>query len=452
MREREPERSPFSRMRGTLSVFSVQERSIMNRNPNFRRLFFGESVSYFGAQVSLIVLPLLAAFTLHASAFEMGILGALQFAPYFFLSPIAGVVADRHGLRRIGVMANAGRAILLGSVTLLAVEGLMSIDALYAVTLGVSCLGVFFEAAFWPFVHTVVEENDLVDANSKLISTQSAASVMGPGVGGFLVSLLTAPLAVLINVVSYAFSAYQMRRITVKEGRRTENEGPSARGELAEGFRIVLRNRILLSLLGEATTYNVFYQMILAAFFLYAGLQLGFSYSTIGIIFSIGGVGSLLGSFLVPKLVTRVRTGRLLLVGMFVGNSAWLLFALVRGPTQLAFPMISVLLLLDGVGSGLANVLTISIRQSTIPREMLARGMASYRTFSYGVVPLGALCGGFLGSTIGLWETLVVGAVGVFASSFWVLFSPVSGISSVGGVASGEEAAPQVPATTGIMG
>ena len=406
--------------------------SIIERDANFRRLFLGESVSYFGTNVSTVVLPLVAVLSLHASVLQMGVLGALQFAPYLLLSPFAGIAADRHRRRRIGVIANAGRAVMLGSIAVLAIIGLLSMFSLYVIALLVSSLGVFFDAAFWPFIRTLVQESDLVDANSKLISTQSAATMVGPGIGGILVEAFTAPVAMLANAASYLFSTLQLVRIQVaEETQDVDGRATSLGRELSRGFHVIFRSRVLLGLLGEMTTYNMFFQMIIAIFFVYTVRQLEMSTFWIGAALSFGGVGALAGATLVPRIAARVAVGRMLLSAMFVGNSAWLMLALLHTPGALDFPILALMFLLDGFGSGVANVLTISIRQTAIPKDILGSGMASGRTIGYGIAPMGALLGGVLGSTMGLWPTLVVGAVGIFASSFWVLFSPVPRIRTL---------------------
>lgn len=406
--------------------------SLIARNQNFARLFLGESASYFGTAVSTVVIPLIAVLSVHATVFQMGVLGALQFAPYFFLGPASGVVADRYSRRRIGIIANGGRSLLLASLIALAVAGWLSLFALYSVTLIASSLAVFFDAAFWPLIHDVVGGDDLVDANSKLLSTQSASTVMGPGIGGVLVGILTAPIALVSNVLTYLFSAFQFARITLKEPPRAAlKRDLGIREQLRSGIHLVLNNRILLLLQGASTTYNVSYQIIITGFFIFTARELGLSAFEVGAVFSAGGIGALGGSLLVPRLSRRMGIGKVLIAGMFLGNSAWLLLCLTRGHSALVSPIMFVMLLLDGIGNGLTNALFITIRQLTTPKEILASSMASSRTISYGMVPLGALLGGLLGSAIGVWPTLVVGAFGAFVSSFWVLFPPIPQIKQM---------------------
>src|SRR6185369_5893105 len=173
----------------------------------FRTLWVGQTLSLFGSQVTFLALPLAAILVLHASAFEMGVLGAVEFAPFLFLTLFAGAWVDRVRRRPVMIAANLARAGLIGAVPIAAALGVLSIPFLAVVAFAAGCGAVLFEVAFLAYVPSLVGRDRLTAANTRLFSSASAADVVGPGLAGTLVSLVGAPFALAADALSYLVSA-----------------------------------------------------------------------------------------------------------------------------------------------------------------------------------------------------------------------------------------------------
>jgi len=262
-----------------------------------------------------------------------------------------------------------------------------------------------------------------VQANSRLSASASVAEIGGPGLGGLLVSALTAPIAVVVDAVSFLVSAVALGRIRRREPAPVADRRRMGT-EVAEGFRETIRNRYLLAFAGEAATYNVAWSAINALLVLWAVRELGLSAGTLGLLLSVGSVGALLGALLTDRLARRIGVGRAMWTSAVVSNVGVLLIPAAAGHPALVLAVLGIAFFLRGLGMTGTNVHTYAIRQAVTPVAMLGRSSAAYRVLTDGFVPLGALLGGLLGDTIGLRPALLVGALVLFPSWCWLYFSP----------------------------
>src|SRR5687767_638932 len=183
-------------------------RSSLWRHNDFLKFWTGESISLLGSQITFLALPLTAVTVLEATALEMGVLGAVEFAPFLLFSLVAGVWADRLPRRPILMIANIGRAILLGSIPLMALNGWLSMNYLYAIAFGVGILTVFFDVAYQSYLPVLVTREQLVEGNSKLEGSRSVTEIAGPAMAGGLVQAFSAPIAIAVDAVSFLVSAF----------------------------------------------------------------------------------------------------------------------------------------------------------------------------------------------------------------------------------------------------
>lgn len=400
------------------------------RNNNFLLFWAGESISLFGSQVTTLALPLTAIGVLNAGAGQLGILNALSFAPFLLLTLLAGVWVDRRRRRPLLIMANLGRALLLGLVPVLAFQELLRIEHLYAIGFAGGMLTVAFDVAYQSYLPSLVDRDALTEANSKLTASASIAEIGGPGLGGVLVELLSAPFALALDALSYLVSALGMLLIRAPEPAPAAEHG-SILGDIGAGLRLTFSNPYLRAMAGEAATYNLFEQAIWTVLVLYATSELGIGPGAIGIILAVASSGALLGALLAAPLARRFGVGRTILGSMMVACSGPLLIPLASGPRAQIVAMLLAALFLDGFGCAVSNVHVVSLRQTVTPDNMLGRMNASYRTLIYGTIPLGALLGGALGEAIGLRPTLLVSAIGLLPALAWVWWSPVRGLRSM---------------------
>jgi MFS family permease len=406
---------------------------LFGRNRDFARFWLGESVSAVGTQITLLALPLLAVTELHATPGQMGLLGAAETVPYLLFALVFGALIERRRRRPILVAANAGRAVLLGLVPVLFALGVLSMGLLLLLAFAVGTCAVPFELGYQAYLPRLVERSDLVEANSRLSASASVAEIGGPGLGGVLVSALTAPVAILADAVSFVVSVVSISGI-----RRAEPEPDASMDtattlvrQIREGVRELVRNRYLVAFVGEAATYNVAWNALNAMLVLWAVRDLGMTAATLGLLFSVGSVGSLLGALLTGSLARRIGVGRAMWTSAVVSNVGVLLIPLAGGGTPVVIAVLGFAFFLQSLGATATNVHTYAIRQAVTPDRLMGRTTAAYRTITHGTVPLGALLGGLLGQLLGPHTAVAIAALALFPSWLWLYFSPARSLRDV---------------------
>lgn len=406
------------------------------RNHDFLKLWAGETVSLFGSQVTELALPLVAIYTLTANARQLGMLNAARFAPFLLVTLVAGALVDRHRRRPVLIGSNLGRALLIGSIPMLAAAHWLRMPHLYMLAFAVGIFTVFFDVAYLAYLPSLVDRKALLQGNTNLQASASASQVGGPGLGGLLVQLLGAPAALLADAASYLVSVAALSSI-----RTAEPQPPAAtaqagvwqrlRREIGQGLQLTFTSPLLRPMAGLAATYNLFEQAIITLFMLYATRQLGLSAGLLGLVLSCGAAGALLGSVAAGPAGRRLGIGQAFLGGVVVECAAMLLVPAVHGPLSVIVPLLAAAFTLNGVGLGMTNVYAISIRQTSAPDQLLGRVNASYRFLSFGTIPLGALLGGFLGQTVGLRPALAIAALALLSTVLWLLLSPIPRLSAL---------------------
>lgn len=396
-------------------------------NAAFMLLWFGQSTSAVGTRVSTLAIPLTAIVVLGATPFEVGLLRALTFVPYLLFALVAGVWVDRRRRRPILVVADLTRALLLATIPAAALIGRLSMVQLLLVAFLVGVAACGFDVAYRAYLPVLVSREQLVEGNSKLQLTRAAAGTIGPGLGGALVQLLSAPVAVLADSASFLVSAASLAVIRRREPAPSPTNR-SVRKDLAEGLRITFGNRVLRAQVSSVATFNFFVSMGGAVSILFLTRGLGFSSLVTGLLLSCGAPGAVIGSLAARHLSARFGIGRACVAASFVNGlgAAMLPVAPTAGGIGAALVIAAVFLM--GLGNQVVNVTVISIRQIITPSRMLGRVNASSQFLTYGVAPLGAVAGGVLGSAAGLRGTLVVAAAGCLTAFLWLLLSPVRGL------------------------
>jgi MFS family permease len=394
---------------------------------DFVKLWSGHTISRFGSEVSQLAIPLTAALVLNATAFQMGLLGTFEFAPFLVLSLFAGVWVDRMRRRPILIAADLGRFIFLGLIPLAAVLGVMRIELLYLVGVLAGTLTVFFDVADQSYLPVLVSRENLVEGNSKLEMSRSVAQIAGPGVAGTLVQLVTAPIAVAVDALSFLVSAIFLLFIHKAEPipNRAHRSGPGIWVELREGLAVVVGNPLLRAIAACTGTANLFGNAMMAVYVLHVNRELDIGPALIGIIFTVGGPGALLGAFLAEPAARRFGLGATIIGSSFMAGLAALLIPLAHGPIWAAAGLLMLSFFLSGIGNPIYNINQVSLRQAITPDRLTGRMNASMRFLVWGTIPIGALIGGALGDLIGLWPSLTLTAIASLLPPLFVLFSPV---------------------------
>lgn len=395
------------------------------RNRDFAKLWTGETVSLIGSQVTELALPLVAIVTLHASAFEIGLLNVARYTPFVLVSLFAGVWLDRRRRRPVLIAGNLGRAVLIGLVPLASAAHLLSMALLYVVGFGAGILTVLFDVGILSYVPGLVERRQLAEANSRIATSQSLAGICGPGLGGFLVGLLTAPIALAVDAGSYLLSAAALAGIARPEPvPDTPAERTSVRRSIADGLRAVFDNAVLRHLATQSATFNFFGNVVITVFLAYAVRHLGLRPGQLGLVVGTGSVGALLGAVAANRLRTGAGFGRTLRGSTVVACLSPLMLLAPRGAGPGSLAVLGGALAVYGAALAVFNVNALTLRQTVTANHLLGRMNASYRLLLYGMVPLGALAGGALGGLFGLRAALVTGVVGLAAPLAWLAFAP----------------------------
>jgi MFS family permease len=399
------------------------------RHPDFLKLWAGETISLLGSQVSLLAMPLTAALALNATPLQMGALGTVQYIPWLLVGLLAGVWVDRLRRRPVMVAADLGRTVLLGCIPLAALAGVLRMEYLYVVGFLVGIMNVFFDVAYAAFLPTLLPRDRLVEGNSKLQVSASLAEIGGPGLAGALVQLVTAPLAIAADALSFLVSAFSLAWIGTQEPQPTPGgDARSILAEMRDGLRLVFSNPILRAFALASVTTNFFVDVHMAVFVLYATRELGISPLILGSMYAVGSVGGLLGSLLAERLVKWLGLGRVVVGAQMLVTLAVLAIPLSGRQAWIAVPLIVGAEALWGFAAVVYVVNTVSLRQVITPNQFQGRVAASLRFVTWGVAPLGFLLGGVLGEMIGLQATLLVAVAGPLLSVAWLVLSPVPGL------------------------
>ena len=403
------------------------------RRPMFRRFWVGEGISLLGNQVTDLALPLTAVLVLGASADQMGLLAATWYLPYLVFGLPAGVWIDRMRRQPILVALDLIAAAVVLVVPIAAWTHLLRIELLYVVSFVLGSTVVVFTVAYQSFIPTLVGRADLVEANSALESTSSMTAIVGPGIGGLLVQILTAPFALVLDAASFLFSAMLVRSIRVDEPPAIPvAERRPMLEQIREGLRYVRQTPVLFAIVRGGTVHNFFSRMIDALFVLFAIRNLGLGAATIGLILAAGGPGSFVGSLAANRVADRFGVGRTIVAMQVLTGLARVLIPFAAGGALIAAGMLAASMFALGFARAVFNINQLSLRQAITQDRMQGRVNATMRFVMWGVTPFGALAGGFLATTVlGVQGALVLGGLGCLAATIPFLLPVVRELRAI---------------------
>ncbi|MFF8784984.1 MFS transporter [Streptomyces sp. NPDC015125] len=390
---------------------------------DFRLLLAGAAAGQLGAQVTLVALPLVAVLELDAPAFQVGLLTAAETAAFLLVGLPAGAWVDRMRKLPLMIRADVVRALTMASIPLAAVAGVLTMAQLYVVALVTGVATVFFDVAHQSFLPQLLPKDQLVSGNGALETIRSSAQVAGPGIGGGLVQLLGAALAIVTDAAGYALSALFLWRIKQPESLPERRPDASLRRDIGEGLRFVCGHRLLRVIAVTTGLGNFFAAVLMATQSVFLVRVLGLAPGVVGLVLAASALGGLAGALCAGRLAARLGQARLI----------WL-SSLVTGPFAVLWPLsgrgagAALFALGSGVvffGAVVYNVAQVSFRQTLCPPRLLGRMNATLRFLMWGTLPLGALAGGALADAFGARMALVWCAAGFLAVPLPLLLSPL---------------------------
>lgn len=409
-----------------MSGAPTRRRGGLVHHRDFRLLWLGQGISDIGTSVSVVVLPLVAVVYLHASAFEVGLLSALEWLPWLLIGLPAGVWVDRSRKRPLLIWCDVARLLLIGSLPLVAALGALTIGQLFAVALVTGLATVLFQVAYQSYLPVLIERADLGEGNAKLQGTQAVANVAGPGIGGLLVQVMRAPYALIVDALSYLVSVIALAGIRSSEPQPTSVEHRSLRGEIVDGARYVRADPLLRVMTISPALGNFFFIGYEAIVVLFLVRSVHLEPGAVGVLLAIVGFGAVIGAAIARPVARWIGTSRAVWVGMSVTSPFALLIPLTSRGFGVVFFVVGNLVMFMGVL--IYNVTIGSFRQAYCPPNLLGRVVATMRFVLFGTMPLGALLGGSLASAFGARTAVWVLLIGNLLPIFVLVFSPLRGM------------------------
>lgn len=391
---------------------------------DFRRLWLADAISQVGTRMTFLAAPLLATIYLEASTFEVAFVRTCESLGYLLFGLLAGAWVDRVRCRPVLLTTDLGRAVLMLTVPAAALAGVLSLGQLYVVMFAVGVLTVFFDVAHQSYLPRLLPPGKLVDANAKFAANASVAALAGSSGGGFLVQLLTAPFVFVVDALSMVWSALWIRAIRHREPPVPRKEDRHLGREVAEGVRFVSGHPLLRPIALYTATLVLGQALGMGVSMVFLVRDIGLSAGLIGVLGTIGLVGALLASGLAQRLVTRLGQVRALLLGAVALGPAFLAQAFTTPGWGLAWWVASTFVASFCII--LTNVMMATIRQTVCPPALLGRVNATMELTVWGVIPLGSLLGGVLGTVTGTRATLFISGGVACLGVVWLLTAPAA--------------------------
>jgi len=396
------------------------------RHPDFLKLWTGQTISELGSRITREGLPLTAVLVLGAQPAQMGFLAATGAASVLLFGLLAGVWADRIKRRPIMITADLMRAALLATIPAAAFAHRLAMGQLYAVIALVGFCTVFFDVAYQSYLPSLVEREELLEGNSKLAQSSAIAEIVGPGLTGVLVQLITAPIAILFDAISFVISALSVWLIRKPEaGGQPSGEPRHWTAETMAGLRFVFAHRLLRPLACFSACGFFCFGFMGTLYVLYAIRDLRMPPAVLGLVIAVGGVGAMLGASFAPSITRMLGVGWTFIGTMLLVVVSYTLIVLAHGPLLVATSFLVIQQLFGDMGFAIFSVNALALRQSVAPAHVLGRVNGAMQLLTRGIYPLGALVGGALAQNIGIRATLAVAVIGVALSTVWLIASPL---------------------------
>lgn len=400
------------------------------KDRNFGLVWAGETIAQFGVQLGHIALPVIAIELLRATEFQVGVLNAAGVAAFLLVGLPAGAWVDRWLKRRTMIQADLVRAAAVLAVPALWFGDALAMWHLYVVAGIVGVGTVFFDVSYQSYVPILVRAEQVPDANSKLETTAQIARVAGPGVGGLLLKVISAPLLLVGDAIGYLVSAACLSRVRDHEVRRRPEDNGRLWDDIVEGLAWVWRHDLIRRITLCTSIGNLGFVVVFTLVPLLILRELGFEPWVMGLVFGVGAAGGILGAMATPRLGRAIGEGTVIPVSAVAMGLALagLPLAALAPSDAVAFGLLVVAEFIISFTVLTYNIMQVSMRQRVCPPRLLGRMNASIRFVVWGVMPIGALASGAIATHLGVVATMWIGVVISLFSASPVLFSPLLGM------------------------
>jgi MFS family permease len=397
------------------------------RSGAFVRLWMASTISYFGSFITRTALPFAAILVLGAGPLEISALRSVEMVGWLVFGLFAGAWVDRLRRRPIMIVADLGRAVLLGSIPVAALAGVLGLPQLLIVAFLAAILSTFFDTASVAYLPTVIEKSRLIIANSALTASASVAEFTGFGISGFLIQILTAPIAIAFDAASFVASALLLATIHRDEpARPAVIDREPILDEVRAGWRVVMSSPILRAIAAAHSANHVLWGVFSTTYLLFATRDLGLGPGAIGLITALGGAGSFVGAAVAGRLATRLGLGRSMLLGLLGLSLGSALIPLAPSGAILvgAIFLVGQQVIGDSTGT-IYGILETSLTQSIVDGRVLGRVNATVELFTTLLALVGSIAGGIIAELFGLRAALAVGVLGGATAIVFIWFSPI---------------------------
>jgi MFS family permease len=372
---------------------------------SFRRYWFSSALNSFGAQISNLAVPLCAVLLLHATPSQMGTLVALQALPFALFSLPVGVWLDRNSKLPIMLWSESMSALALASIAVAWWSGLLSMPWLYMVAFVLGTGFVVGGSAEQIFLTYLVGRDGLINAQTKLASTESASRLVGPGIGGMLIQALSAPVAILVTACGFVIAVLNLKAMKTRDPKPAPSDQHPLR-EMKDGLAFVWSHPMLRTLAWGAGIWHLLFYGYLTLTILFATRVLGMSPGLLGVAQTLGGVGVFASAMLLKPLTRRYGTGNVILIGLAATAVGFSLVASIPpalfGSRTASAVAYAVLTFFFDCGVMLFFMPYLALRQKLTPDAFLGRMISTMRFLTVATAPVGAITAGYLADHFGI--------------------------------------------------
>ncbi|MEV0681565.1 MFS transporter [Actinosynnema sp. NPDC050436] len=388
----------------------------------FARFWAADTVSLVGTHVTALALSILAMDQLGADQSGLGLLSAAQWLPYLLFGLLAGVLADRRRRRPLLIGADVARAVVLGAIPALHACGALTLPVLIGLVAVFGTLSLVYDAAHQSFLPRLVPAERLTTANARMEQTRAVAQTTGPLAAGWLVKVVGAPVAILLDAVSYLVSAVLLATLRVPET-VPPRESRNLKREVREGLAWVYRHPVLAPMAITSHAWFLFNSMITPVFAYFVHRELGFDEFELSLTFAAAGVGAVLGSSVSTAATDRFGAGAVIVAGRWITPAAWALLPFAD-PSATGLALLAAAQFTWGFGIGFDSPPEMGYRQAITPDHLQGRMNSTIRSLNRGMIVVGAPIGGLVADAAGSRTAVWVGVTGLVAQAVAISLSP----------------------------